>query len=178
MTMEQDRLVKQATVQREGDESADESKRPASIGGLPYPSPLSGSSSHAVRANPSRDTRPEQRLRSRLHRDGLRFRKNFAIQLLDRRVRPDIVFTRRRVAVFVDGCFWHRCPRHGTSPKANAAYWIPKLNRNVARDRIVDQALMAAGWTVVRIWEHESLDEAANTVASVLRSQPGSFPRR
>ena len=69
-------------------------------------------------------------------------------------VRPDFVFKRARLAVFVDGCFWHGCPRHGTRPKANAAFWRRKIAGNRARDRRVNRALQRAGWRVLRIWEH------------------------
>mgnify|MGYP006277543925 FL=1 len=71
------------------------------------------------------------------------------------RVRPDFVFPKRRVAVFVDGCFWHGCPRHGTQPKGNAAFWRRKFAANIARDRRVNRALRKAGWRVLRIWEHD-----------------------
>ena len=71
------------------------------------------------------------------------------------RVRPDFVFPKLRVAVFVDGCFWHGCPRHGTRPKGNASFWKEKLERNMARDRAQTRALKRAGWRVLRIWEHE-----------------------
>jgi len=84
------------------------------------------------------------------------------------RVRPDIVFTRRRVAVFVDGCFWHRCPEHGTSPRSNSDYWRAKLDRNVARDRRVDATLGRAGWRSLRVWEHEEEGDAALRVADAL----------
>jgi DNA mismatch endonuclease (patch repair protein) len=83
-------------------------------------------------------------------------------------VRPDIVFTARKVAVFVDGCFWHVCPEHGRQPTTNDWYWAPKLRRNVERDRLADQALHAAGWDVVRAWEHEPTEEAARRVDQVL----------
>jgi DNA mismatch endonuclease (patch repair protein) len=121
-----------------------------------------------MRANPRTGTRPEQRLRCALHRAGLRFRKDFPIVTPERRVRPDIVFTRARLAVFVDGCFWHRCPQHGNVPRANTRYWAPKLERNVLRDREVDRALTVCGWRVLRIWEHEPLDEATRRVFAQL----------
>jgi DNA mismatch endonuclease (patch repair protein) len=73
-----------------------------------------------------------------------------------------------RVAVFVDGCFWHRCPEHSTAPKTNAAWWASKLDDNVSRDRRIDERLEAAGWQVLRIWEHESPKEAADLVERVL----------
>lgn len=167
--MHQERSEEAESVEIHRAEASDEKQRPSTVGGLPYPVPASGRPSFAVRKNPSRDTRPEQRVRSRLHRDGWRFRKNFSIQVSDRRVRPDIVFSRQRVAIFVDGCFWHRCPLHGASPTANSAYWGPKLDRNVVRDRTVDQLLTAAGWTVVRVWEHESPEAAAKSITTVLR---------
>lgn len=85
------------------------------------------------------------------------------------RTRPDIVFTRRRVVVFVDGCFWHGCALHGSRPKTNGWYWEPKLARNVARDQQQNNALVSAGWRVLRVWEHENLDSAVATVEAVLK---------
>ncbi|NKR43370.1 DNA mismatch endonuclease Vsr [Rhodococcus hoagii] len=129
--------------------------------------------SRNMRANRRVDTKPEVALRSELHRLGYRFRKDVRIDLDDIRVRPDIVFTRRMVAVFVDGCFWHVCPIHGRYPTANEWYWTPKLHRNIERDRVADQALTNAGWTVVRVWEHEPLTESVRRVESKLRACPG-----
>jgi DNA mismatch endonuclease (patch repair protein) len=88
------------------------------------------------------------------------------------RRRADVVFPRRRIAVYVDGCFWHRCPDHATDPKNNAAWWAEKLAGNVARDRATDAALRAAGWQVVRIWEHEDPVRAADRVQAVLGTDP------
>lgn len=79
------------------------------------------------------------------------------------------MFTRARVAVFVDGCFWHGCPQHGATPKANAGFWEPKIARNKERDGAVTDALERGGWTVIRVWEHEPVDEAADRVVAVLR---------
>jgi DNA mismatch endonuclease, patch repair protein len=121
-----------------------------------------------MRANRRSDTKPELALRRALHKQGYRYRKDFRIDLIGARVRPDIAFTARRVAVFVDGCFWHCCPEHGTKPAANTWYWGPKLARNVERDRAADAALAAAGWSVVRIWEHESLEGAVGVVVAAL----------
>lgn len=133
-----------------------------------------------MRANPRRDTKPEIALRSFLHRRGLRFRKDYSVRLAERTVRPDIVFTRYRVAVFVDGCFWHCCPIHGTSPRSNAEYWGPKLEGNVARDRAVNEQLRNAGWTVIRAWEHEPVQivgariiEALTNAQHAVRAAPG-----
>ena len=116
------------------------------------------------------DTKPEVALRSAIHRRGLRFRKNYLIRLHGLRVRPDVVFTRRRVAVFLDGCFWHCCPDHSSTPRRNVGYWLPKLQANVERDRRVDVALEAEDWTVMRFWEHDEADRAAELVAAVVRA--------
>lgn len=110
------------------------------------------------------DTKPEKALRSALHAAGFRFRKDYRLDLGVAKPRPDIVFTRAKVAVFVDGCYWHSCPEHGTKPARNADYWTPKLARNVERDREHDAALREAGWVVVRIWEHMSVSEAIEAV--------------
>jgi len=141
---------------------------------LPYPQPTSDEVSARMRRNPRRDTGPEIALRSELHRRGLRFRKDLPIRLAERVVRPDVVFPRARLAVFIDGCFWHRCPLHGTQPRANTAYWRPKLERNVVRDRAVDVALTDAGWVVVRAWEHEPVGEIADRVEWMLPAARGS----
>src|SRR5262249_4518456 len=106
---------------------------------------------------------------SALHRQGYRFRKDYRLDLAPgARVRPDIAFTARRVAIFVDGCFWHACPQHGRNPGGNEWYWAPKLRRTLERDRGADAALMAAGWRVVRIWEHMPLADAVAAVIAAL----------
>lgn len=117
-----------------------------------------------MRGNRSTDTRPEASLRSAVHRLGLRFRKN--ARPAEGLPRVDLLFTRVRLAVFVDGCFWHRCPDHGVSPRTNSDYWAAKLDRNVERDRRNDRELTRCGWAVLRIWEHEDIDEAARKVAA------------
>jgi DNA mismatch endonuclease (patch repair protein) len=133
-------------------------------------------SSDAVKQRMSRqashDTQPELLLRRILHRQGLRYRVHLRPERGIRR-QADIVFTRAKVAVFVDGCFWHRCPEHGTEPKANSVWWKAKLDRNSERDRETDQALVAAGWTVIRVWEHEDPVEAAARVKAALQSVGG-----
>lgn len=115
------------------------------------------------------NTKPEVALRSALHRAGHRFRKDLRLDLGEVKPRPDIVFTRARVAVFVDGCFWHCCPEHSKPPKRNTDYWGPKLKRNVERDARYNSALRNAGWTVLRIWEHEPVGDAAERVAVTVR---------
>lgn len=117
-----------------------------------------------MRAVKRTGTQPELRLRRALHATGLRYRVDLRLVLSGRAVRPDIVFTRQRVAVFVDSCFWHACPIHGTSPAANAEWWLTKLGANVDRDATVNDLLGEHGWTVIRAWEHEA---TADTVARV-----------
>ncbi|WP_396837068.1 very short patch repair endonuclease [Mycobacterium sp. ITM-2016-00317] len=115
-----------------------------------------------------RDTKPEIRLRSELHRRGFRFRKDYPIRLDGRLIRPDIAFTRRRVAIFIDGCFWHSCPEHGRKPGVNQSYWAPKLKSNSRRDTQQTQALEANGWTVLRFWEHEDTGSILEAIGSAL----------
>lgn len=117
-----------------------------------------------------RDTKPEKALRSLLHREGLRFRVDMALRTSTGLVRPDVVFTKARLAVFVDGCYWHGCPEHGRVPKVNASYWGPKLARNVERDRANTAALEENGWTVLRFWEHRDVEHVAAEVRAVLRA--------
>lgn len=119
-----------------------------------------------MRRNTRRDTTPEVALRSLLHKRGMRFRVDLPIRVgADRPIRPDVVFTRARVAVFLDGCFWHGCPVHGTTPLTRADYWVPKIEENRARDRRNTIALASAGWTVIRVWEHENPDAAASRIS-------------
>jgi DNA mismatch endonuclease (patch repair protein) len=121
-----------------------------------------------MKANRKRDTGPELRLRSLLHRRGLRFRVNLEVDMPGLKVRPDIVFPRNRVAAFVDGHFWHSCRWHGTQPRSNSHYWRPKLERVVRRDRKVKTLLRKAGWTVLRLWEHVPAGKAADLVARAI----------
>jgi DNA mismatch endonuclease (patch repair protein) len=116
-----------------------------------------------------RDTGAEMALRRILHSRGLRYRVDQPLPGLSRR-RADLTFPTQRIAVFVDGCFWHGCPEHRTEPKTNDAWWAEKLRRNVERDRETDEHLTAQGWTVVRIWEHEWPDAAADRVEAAVRS--------
>ena len=147
------------------------SGRTVKLGGgvsVPYPEPSSAAATKIGKANRRSDTKPEVLLRSALHRRGLRFRKDLLVRCGDVKVRPDIVFSRARVAVFVDGCFWHGCPEHQHVPRRNREYWVPKLAANVERDRRADAALTAGGWTVIRIWEHDGVDAAASLVAEAV----------
>jgi DNA mismatch endonuclease (patch repair protein) len=118
--------------------------------------------------NKSVNTVPEVLVRRLLHRRGLRFRKDFRIPLGTTGVRADVVFTRQRIAIFVDGCFWHGCPDHCRMPASNRGYWEAKIGRNVERDKWTDSQLRAAGWRVVRIWEHEDAEAAVDRITTDL----------
>jgi DNA mismatch endonuclease (patch repair protein) len=123
-----------------------------------------------MRANPGKNTKPELRLRSLLHKRGLRYRVD-ARPLLELRCRADVVFPKDKVAVFVDGCFWHGCPEHHRPSTKNAAFWQEKIQANQTRDAATNQALHTAGWTVIRIWEHEDPLEAAEKIADTVRER-------
>lgn len=110
------------------------------------------------------DTLPELLLRSELWGRGFRYRLNQRVQ----GTRPDLVFTSNRLAVFVDGCFWHSCPLHGTYPATNKEFWGAKLQRNSERDIEHNQALLKAGWRVLRIWEHEILEDKSRAAGRVV----------
>lgn len=126
-----------------------------------------------MQGNRKRDTRPELAIRSELHRRGFRYRVDTR-PIATLRCRADIVFRRKKVVVFVDGCFWHGCPDHGTRPKTNAGYWRAKIGRNVERDRLNEAELNAAGWTVIRVWEHEQATDAAERISRTLSESKNS----
>jgi DNA mismatch endonuclease (patch repair protein) len=109
-------------------------------------------------------------VRRLLYADGHRYRLNVRVPGMPRRT-IDIAFTRAKVAVFLDGCFWHGCPEHATQPKANAEWWRTKLDRNIARDLETNEHLAEAGWIVLRFWEHETPDGVARRVASTVAQQ-------
>ncbi|MBP5867545.1 very short patch repair endonuclease [Streptomyces scabiei] len=115
----------------------------------------------------SKDTAAELAVRRLLHAAGLRYRVEFPVPGMARR-RIDVAFTRAKVAVLIDGCFWHGCPEHATQPKSNAEWWRNKLDRNMARDRETTEHLTAAGWTVLRFWEHEAPEQVAVRVAATV----------
>jgi DNA mismatch endonuclease (patch repair protein) len=117
-----------------------------------------------------RDTPGEIALRRALHRGGLRFRLDIQPEPSVKR-KADIVFRSAKVAVFCDGCYWHGCPEHGRWPKANAAWWRAKIERTMLRDRDTDAVLGAAGWHVVRVWEHEEVDVAASRITGLVRDR-------
>ncbi|WEP00336.1 very short patch repair endonuclease [Streptomyces sp. FXJ1.172] len=136
--------------------------------------PGSWASSAARRRNMqairSRDTAPERLVRRLVHAQGLRYRVA-ARPLPDLRRTADLVFRPVKVAVFIDGCYWHGCPEHYVPPKTNKGYWSDKVARNMARDRDTDQRLEEAGWTVLRFWEHESSEDCAARIAAAVEKR-------
>lgn len=114
-----------------------------------------------------RDTKPEMMLRRALWKSGLRYRVDRS-PLKGMLRRADIVFGPAKVAVYVDGCFWHSCPTHATIPKSNREWWADKLAANVRRDRDTDRQLKDAGWLAIRVWEHEDMDSAAEQIAVLI----------
>lgn len=130
----------------------------------------------SMRSNRPRDTLPEVRLRSALHRSGLRFRKHVR-PVHGLRCEADIAFSRAQLAVFLDGCWWHSCPEHGEIPKQHKEFWSAKLAGTRERDRRNTDALVAAGWSVLRIWEHESLEDAVRKVHERLGELAEGTPR-
>ncbi|MFD6493119.1 very short patch repair endonuclease [Streptomyces sp. NPDC060188] len=115
----------------------------------------------------SRDTAPEIAVRRLLHASGLRYRVNVPVPGLPRRT-IDIAFGKAKVAIFMDGCFWHGCPEHATQPKANAEWWRSKLDKNMARDRETTEHLAETGWVVLRFWEHEASTTVASRIEAAL----------
>lgn len=116
-----------------------------------------------MRANRGRDTGPEMAVRSAVHRLGLRYRVNTRPEPALRRT-ADLVFRPAKLAVFIDGCFWHSCPVHGTRPRANDEFWTRKLKRTAQRDSETTEALQAAGWLILRYWEHEDPTQVAERI--------------
>ncbi len=133
-----------------------------------YPQPGSAVTTRVMKANKGVDTKPEILLRSLLHQRGYRFRKNLPIVTGKQRVRPDVVFTRQKVAVFIDGCFWHFCPIHGHIPHRNKEYWQAKFMRNRERDRSNKKHLEASGWQVLRFWEHEDVESMCHRIGRLI----------
>lgn len=140
------------------------------------PSPLGDrprASSESVRARMrrqrSKDTAPETQVRRALHSRGVRFRTDVKVEP-DLRTRADIAWRGLKLAIFIDGCFWHGCPEHATRPAANAAWWAQKLEMNKARDRRTNGILTERGWTVRRYWEHEPPEAVAEDIVRLLDS--------
>ena len=145
-------------------------EKPESLNSLVRIPEAPEATSARMRRQATRDTAPEIALRRSLHRRGLRFRLHQQV-LPSLRSRPDIAFPRARVAVYVNGCFWHGCPDHGTWPTRNAEFWRSKIRTNEMRDARIDQVLDDSGWQVVRIWEHEKPDDAVPRIELAVRNR-------
>ena len=142
------------------------------------PAPSSVEASVRFARQGRRDTKPEMVLRRALHALGYRYRVDSPLPGMPRR-RADLTFASQKVVVFVDGCFWHGCPEHGTTPHQNGEWWAEKVRGNASRDHETDARLEALGWTVVRVWEHENSTDAVARVVRVLgpaRVTPGEAP--
>ncbi|MCX3063628.1 very short patch repair endonuclease [Streptomyces beihaiensis] len=139
--------------------------------------PSSAGVSARMSRQASKDTAAELAVRRLLHAAGLRYRVEYPVPGMARR-RIDVAFTGVKVAVLIDGCFWHGCPEHATHPKANAEWWRKKLDRNMARDQETTEHLVAQGWTVLRFWEHEAPDEVAAVVLAAVKHRREARKRR
>jgi DNA mismatch endonuclease (patch repair protein) len=133
-------------------------------------SPSSHDASRRMARVRQQGTRAEITLRRALHAKGLRYRLHFPL-LTKPRLVADIVFPSAKIAVFVDGCFWHGCPEHASWPKSNAEFWCEKIETNRTRDANTDQLLTVLGWEPVRIWEHEDATEAAKRIAELVNAR-------
>lgn len=127
----------------------------------------SESARRSMKANRGRDTAPEMAVRRLVHSKGLRYRVD-ARPLKDLNRRADLVFSRVKVAVFIDGCFWHGCPNHHTIAKSNANYWAEKVASNRERDADTSERLRDSGWMVLRFWEHEPANEVAGAIVDAV----------
>lgn len=139
------------------------------IGPVDEAIPTSAHATATMRANRGKDTGPELALRRELHRRGARYRVNHRLDFgPGRRVRPDVVFTAARIAVFIDGCFWHGCREHRSLPSSNVEFWREKIEATRQRDRRNDELLVSEGWRVVRLWEHVPSADGADVVLSAV----------
>ena len=137
---------------------------------MPQLPPSSPDTSRRMAKVRQKGTDAEVALRREMYRIGLRYRIDYEVLKRPRRV-ADVAFPGRKIAIFVDGCFWHRCPDHGTAPKNNGKWWADKLDANVARDRRNDDELRKLGWTTVHVWEHEDPAAAAEAITKLWRSR-------
>ena len=123
--------------------------------------------SERMKRKPTKDSKPELRLRKAIYGLGFRYR----LHRKDLPGKPDIAFGPAKVAVFVDGCFWHNCPEHGTIPKNNREWWLEKFQRNRERDTLKDEQLKEMGWLPVHVWEHEDPDTAARNIKKLIKER-------
>jgi DNA mismatch endonuclease (patch repair protein) len=125
--------------------------------------PTSPTRSHIMSCIRSKETQPEIKLRKELWAMGLRGYRKYP----DLPGKPDLLFPRKKIVIFVDGCFWHGCPTHYSEPKNNTEYWSDKRERNAQRDKAVDKELQSRGYTVLRFWEHDVVDNIPEVVEEV-----------
>ncbi len=140
------------------------------------PEPASAHARSRMERQRRRDTLPELAVRRELHRRGIRFRVDVKPEP-DLRMRGDLVWKRRKIVIMIDGCYWHGCPTHGTSPKSNAEWWNTKIGANIERDRRHDLALRERGWTVTRFWEHEDPLLVADAIEAAIYTVRPQAPR-
>jgi len=159
--------AKNARLDKANQKAADPPSTPDTVGQSWATSPATR---RAMQANRRRDTAPEMAIRRLVHARGLRYLVDTR-PLRTARHSADMIFTRARVAVFIDGCWWHGCAEHYRPPASNATYWSGKVARNRERDRLADRTLSEAGWTVIRIWEHEAPESAALRIEAVVRGE-------
>ncbi|MFF1404605.1 very short patch repair endonuclease [Streptomyces sp. NPDC058294] len=143
---------------------------------MSHVTPSSAAVSARMSKQASKDTEAELAVRRLLHAAGLRYRVEYPVPGMARR-RIDVAFTSIKVAVLIDGCFWHGCPEHATHPKSNARWWRQKLDRNIARDVETTEHLVAAGWEVLRFWEHEAPDAVASRIVETVRRRRAAVER-
>lgn len=131
--------------------------------------PFSRETRSIIMSKVQRNSKPEQILRKRLFSLGYRYSLNHRFKELN--FKPDMVMVSRKTCIFVDGCFWHRCPKCYKAPKSNVKYWLPKIERNVQRDKEQNRYLKTKGWNVIRVWEHElkDLDKTIKNVEKKIR---------
>jgi len=141
------------------------------------PTPSSAAVTSRMQRQRRRDTVPEMALRKAVHARGLRYRVDSPLPGMPRR-RADLLLTRARIAIFVDGCFWHGCPDHASASVSNAEWWAAKLLKNQGRDASTDEHLRGLGWAVLRFWEHEDMGAAAGIVVGTWRSRIDRVGRR
>lgn len=137
------------------------------------PAAISGKVSGAMRSMPEHSTGPEMAVRRLLHRNGLRYRVQYPVPGAPRRS-IDIAFPKKKIAIFIDGCFWHGCSEHRNIPAHNRDWWQSKIDQNRSRDRDTDEKLQEAGWIVFRFWEHDTLEIIIEKLLKVINASTGS----
>lgn len=131
------------------------------------PKASSSQVSRRMARTPQKDTSAEMAIRRELHRRGFRYRVDYTVLRKPRRT-ADLAFPKLKIAVFIDGCFWHGCPEHGTWPKQNAEFWRQKIEANISRDEDTNERLSGLDWRVIRIWEHEAPEAAVERIVKVV----------